>query len=198
MALLRVKGYTGTLRRERFTRVYPLKRRRVCMRYSDPFSCWSTWACSRLLGRPVRLHPVQGATATRDGAWVALARSPRGSREGRRVELGYSNADLGCDTAPSGSAPASAHNDGGRDCRESRWLRPQLSGVRAAATWTARIGSATNGAGNRICDGVTPPKDGASGAAGASPLVRSVLSCSVDLDLRRCAPRCLPIALGES
>ena len=115
------------------------------------------------------------------------------------MELGYGNADLGFTRLPAAARRRPrAGDDGGRLCRESRCLRPELSGVRAVATWTARIGSATNGAGNRSCGGLTAPKDDASGAAGASPLVRSVLSSSVDLDLRRCAPRCLPLALGES
>jgi hypothetical protein len=168
-----------------------------------PFSCWSAWvwARSRLLsGRPICLlsgRPVQGATATRDDAWVVLARRfavnrvdlwrddawvvPARRFAFSRVDLGYGNADLGCDTAPNGSAPTSAREDGGRGCRESGWLRPQLSGVHGAATWTARIGSATNGAGDRNCDKVTPAKDGAWVVAGASPLVRSVLSSSAPL-----------------
>ena len=151
--------------------------------------------------RPSPSRRVQGATTTgttrglrSPGASPFAAWISGGTTRGARVRQRGSRLH----TAPSGSAPASARDDGGRDCRESRCLRPELSGVRAAATWTARIGSATNGAGNRSCGGLTAPKDDASGAAGASPLVRSVLSSSVDLDLRRCAPRCLPIALGES
>jgi hypothetical protein len=151
--------------------------------------------------RPSPSRRVQGATTTgttrglrSPGASPFAAWISGGTTRGARVRQRGSRLH----TAPSGNAPASARDDGGRDCRESRCLRPELSGVRAAATWTARIGSATNGAGNRSCGGLTAPKDDASGAAGASPLVRSVLSSSVDLDLRRCAPRCLPIALGES
>jgi hypothetical protein len=157
-------------------------------------SCWSAWACSR----PVLLRRVASKERRQQGRRVgcarpALRRSPRGSREGRRVASPFAAWISGgtargarvrqrgsrLHTAPSGSAPASARDDGGRDCRESRCLRPELSGVRAAATWTARIGSATNDAGNRSCGGLTAPKDDASGAAGASPLVRSVLSSSL-------------------
>jgi hypothetical protein len=139
--------------------------------------------------QPGTARGLRSPGASPFAAWISggTARGARVRQHGSRLH-----------TAPSGSAPASARDDGGRDCRESRCLRPELSGVRAATTWTARIGSVTNGAGNRSCDGLTTPKDGASGAAGASPLVRSVLSSSVDLDLRRCALRCLPIALGES
>jgi hypothetical protein len=64
-------------------------------------SCWSAWACSR----PVRLCRVASKERRQQGRRVGCARpplrrSPRGSREGRRVELGYDNADLGFTRLP--------------------------------------------------------------------------------------------------